>query len=71
MSPAEIFSLEWAQAWGDQIHASAAYRAAGRAWRWPLVVTMRADPDLGLPHDRSVYLDLYEGDCRAARLAGD
>jgi putative sterol carrier protein len=69
MSPNEIFTLEWARAWSHEICASAVYQAAGRGWRWPLVVTMRADPELGLPEDRSIYLDLYQGSCREGRLA--
>jgi putative sterol carrier protein len=69
MTACEVFTSEWARVWGEQIRANTGYQAAGRSWRWPLVVTMRADPELGFPTDRSVYLDLYEGDCRQARLA--
>jgi len=65
----ELFTLEWAQAWQDQIRANDAYQAAARGWRWPLVLVMKADPDLGLPEERSIYLDLYQGECRDARLA--
>ncbi len=67
--PRELFTLEWALAWRDQIRANAAYQAAARTWSWPLVLIMRADPGLGLPDDRSVYLDLFQGDCREARIA--
>jgi putative sterol carrier protein len=65
----ELFTLEWAEAWRDQILANSAYQAAARTWRWPLVLVMRADPGLGLPDERSIYLDLYQGDCREARVA--
>jgi putative sterol carrier protein len=65
----ELFTLEWAEAWRDQIHANGAYQAAARSWRWPLVLVMKADPGLGLPEERSIYLDLYQGECRDARIA--
>lgn len=64
----EMFTHEWAVACGDQIRANEDYRKAARTWKWPMVLTMKADPKLGLP-ERSVYLDLFEGDCREARAA--
>lgn len=64
----EMFTHEWAVACGDQIRANEDYRKAAHAWKWPLVLTMKADPRLGLL-ERSVYLDLFEGDCREARAA--
>lgn len=65
----ELFTLEWAEAWRDQIRANGAYQAAAGGWRWPLVLVMKADPGLGLPEERSIYLDLYQGECRDARIA--
>ncbi len=37
----ELFTLEWAEAWRDQIRANGAYQAAARGWRWPLVLAPR------------------------------
>jgi putative sterol carrier protein len=65
----EVFSHDWAVACGEQINANEDYRKAARKWEWPLVLTMTADSKLGLP-ERSVYLDLFHGDCREARAAG-
>ncbi len=64
----EMFTHEWAVACGDQIRANEDYRKAARTWKWPMVLTMKANAELGLP-ERSVYLDLFEGDCREARAA--
>jgi putative sterol carrier protein len=64
----EVFTHDWAVAWGEAIRASDAYRTAAQRWQWPMVITMTFDPELGLP-DRSVFLDLFEGDCREARSA--
>lgn len=66
--PYEMFTLEWAAAWGRQINASDAYRLAAQTWKWPVILTMKEDPALGLP-ERSIYLDLLKGECREARSA--
>jgi len=64
----EVFTQDWAVAWGEAIRASDGYRTAARRWRWPMVIIMSFGPELDLP-ERSVFLDLFEGDCREARSA--
>jgi putative sterol carrier protein len=64
----EMFTHDWAVACGEQINANEDYRKAARNWHWPLVLTMTEAPGLSLS-ERSVYLDLFEGDCREARAA--
>src|SRR4051794_7892943 len=64
----EMFTHDWAVACREQINANQDYRKAAQSWHWPLVLTMIADAKAGLAA-RSVYLDLYEGDCREARAA--
>ena len=64
----EVFTQDWAVAWGEAIRASDAYRTAAQRWRWLMVIIMTFDPALGLP-ERAVFLDLFEGDCREARSA--
>ncbi|MEM9293050.1 MAG: SCP2 sterol-binding domain-containing protein [Acidobacteriota bacterium] len=70
-SPPEIFSAEWAQAWGDALDTSEAYREAASSWEGALVLVMSADPNLGIPSERAVFLDLEHGRCHEARLAND
>jgi putative sterol carrier protein len=65
----DLFSAEWANAWAELLRQDAGYRKAAKSWRWPVVVTIRADAAVGLAEDRSVFLDLWEGDCRTARPA--
>ncbi|MEL6821386.1 MAG: R2-like ligand-binding oxidase [Calditrichota bacterium] len=62
----EAFSSEWTTRWISEINNSQDYRSAGSNWRWPLVLTMT---DIPGKHDRSIYLDLFEGQCRDARIA--
>ncbi len=64
----EVFTQEWAVACGEQINENEDYRQAARNWEWPLVLTMSADAGLDVP-ERSVYLNLYHGDCKEARAA--
>jgi len=65
----DLFSPEWANAWAELLRQDAGYRKAAKSWQWPVVVTIRADAAAGLAEDRSVFLDLWEGDCRSARPA--
>ena len=67
----EIFTNEWARVWAEEINASEAYRRAAASWEEPMVLTMKADRRAGIPDDRSVYLDLYRGECREARAASE
>jgi putative sterol carrier protein len=64
----EMFTHSWAVAWGEAIRANEAYREAARTWEWPIVLMVKEDPGLGVP-ERSVYVDLFRGECRAARVA--
>ena len=65
----EIFTDEWAQAWKDDLNRSDKYKKAGRTWEWPLVLFMEADEEYGIDRDRAIYVDLYHGECREARVA--
>jgi len=64
--PFEAFSSEWTTHWISEINNSADYRSAASNWKWPLVLTMTDIPE---EQDRSIYLDLFEGQCRDARIA--
>ncbi|HVN76428.1 MAG TPA: SCP2 sterol-binding domain-containing protein [Thermoanaerobaculaceae bacterium] len=67
---AEILSGAWAAAWRDALNASEAYRAAAASWEGTVVAVVRADPGRGI-ESRAVFLDLWHGSCRDARLASD
>ncbi|NMP24853.1 SCP2 sterol-binding domain-containing protein [Sulfobacillus harzensis] len=67
----EVFTNEWAQAWQTELNQSRAYQEAAATWEWPLVLVMEADPDENIPEQRAVYVDLFHGQCREARLATD
>lgn len=65
----EVFTDEWAKAWQRELNRSEAYAQAAATWEWPLVLVMEADPDEGILEDRAVYVDLFQGRCRGARVA--
>ncbi len=65
----DFFSAEWVNAWAELLRNDATYRKVAKTWRWPVVMTIRADATTGFPEDRSVFFDLWEGDCREARIA--
>lgn len=65
----EILGEDWMSAFQGTINRSQAYRAASKSWEWPVVLTVQADARMGIPQDRSIYLDLWHGECRRAHAA--
>jgi putative sterol carrier protein len=64
-----LFSDEWAHASMHVIRESHGYKNAAKTWEGSMVFTLQADPGIGVPEPRSVYFDLWHGDCRNARAA--
>ncbi|HEY3365438.1 MAG TPA: SCP2 sterol-binding domain-containing protein [Symbiobacteriaceae bacterium] len=64
-----LFGDDWVNAYKESLGRSAEYRKAAAKWEWPLVLKVQKDPSLGLPDDLAVYLDLWHGECRGARVA--
>lgn len=65
----EWFTEEWAQAWRKEIADSQDFRRAAHNWEQPIVLMLQQDAAMGIPETRAVYLDLFQGECRCARLA--
>ena len=65
----EVFTADWVDAWAAELRANEAYQKAAATWEGAVVLEMTADPNAGLPEDRLVFLDLWHGECRDARLA--
>lgn len=66
---AELFSDAWAAGWAKEINASDPFRVAGTKWEDTLVLVMEPDAALGIVSQRAVCVELYRGECRAARAA--
>jgi putative sterol carrier protein len=65
----EVFTAPWAVAWGEALRASESYRRAAARWEGSLLMELGPDQTRGIVAPRAVLLDLWHGDCRAARLA--
>lgn len=60
-----LFSQTWIEACAHAINHNDAYRKAASTWRWPLllrIMHLHQEPT-------AIYLDLYQGSCRVARIA--
>ncbi|MEM7482559.1 MAG: SCP2 sterol-binding domain-containing protein [Acidobacteriota bacterium] len=68
MNP-HAFTQPWIDAWRDELVASEEFRAAGARWQGAIAFVMTPEPELGMPDERCAWLDLRNGDCRAARSA--
>ena len=67
----EVFSPAWAGAWQDALNASEAYRKAAATWEGAVALVMHPDATVGVTARQAVWLDLWHGRCREARLASD
>jgi putative sterol carrier protein len=65
----QLYSDEWAKAAAGVIAASDSYKQAARTWEGSMVFTLQSDPSLGVPENRSVFFDLWHGECRDGRSA--
>ncbi len=69
-----LFTDHWALALQVALNASASYQQAASRWEGAVILACSDAPSPGLsaadePLERGVYLDLWHGECRAARLA--
>lgn len=58
----KIFSAEWASKLKNQINKNQEYKNSSEGWEWGLILT-KSDDD-----NTSIFLDLNNGECKAARL---
>ncbi len=62
-------SAEWVARYKEAINANPAYKVAGANWDKGVVsLICKAKPDIGLPEDMGIWLDLHKGVCRDARV---
>jgi putative sterol carrier protein len=61
-------SDEWLETYRRRINESAEYRDAAATWEGDVVFLLEAEPDRHVPKDLWVWLDLWHGECRGARM---
>jgi putative sterol carrier protein len=59
---------EWLTEFAEAVNSSARYREAAASWEGDISFVIGAEPDKGFPEDVWAWLDLWHGECRAARL---
>lgn len=62
------WTQEWADAFRAAINADPSYQRAAGSWTWPVALVVQARPDVGIPEERAVEVDLDRGRCDAARV---
>jgi putative sterol carrier protein len=61
-------SDEWLETYRQRINGSGEYRDAAATWEGDVAFLFEAEPDRGVPTDLWAWLDLWHGECRAARM---
>ncbi len=63
---------EWVAEFKKQVDEKPDYKEGGKNWRdGVIVLIINAKPQVGIDADFNIYLDLYEGQCRQARVCGN
>lgn len=62
-----FLSEEWAAAFKDAVNSSAAYKVAAETWEGDFYFIS----ELGSGEHRTMYLDLWHGECRDAYIVAD
>jgi putative sterol carrier protein len=65
----QVFSEDWGATCCARLNDNARFRSAAAGWDGPIVLEMTAEPAHGVPEDRSLWIDLVDGECRGARAA--
>lgn len=65
---AEVFSRAWAEEWCLTLNGTPAYRSAAATWEGSVALVMARDGSPKSPRC-AVFMDLWHGECRAARVA--
>jgi putative sterol carrier protein len=61
-------SEEWLRVYQERINGSPEYRQAAKTWEGGVSFVFEAEPDKRVPDDLWAWLDLWHGECRAARM---
>jgi putative sterol carrier protein len=61
-------SDDWLETYRRRITESAEYRDAAATWEGDVAFLLEAEPDRHVPKDLWVWLDLWHGECRGARM---
>ena len=64
----EAFSEDWAREWAQTLNGRTAYQTAAADWEGAVALVMNREGSQA-PESRAVFLDLWHGQCRAARMA--
>lgn len=62
-------SEEWVSSYKDAINNNPSYKVGGANWDKGVVALIcKARPDIGIPEDIGIWLDLHKGVCRDAKI---
>jgi putative sterol carrier protein len=64
----KAFSTEWVKAFKDEVNNSAAYKTAGKGWKWTVGLVVEAEPDKQFPEAKGIVMDLFDGQARDIKV---
>jgi putative sterol carrier protein len=64
----KAFTAEWADAFKDEVNKSAAYKVAGKGWKWTVGLVVEAEPDKHFAEATGIVMDLFDGEARDIKV---
>lgn len=65
---AQFGSEQWLADYKAAINASEVYKKAADTWEGDLAYEVQAEPNKNVPEDIWIWMDLWHGECREAKL---
>lgn len=66
--PYLIFTPEWVHEFEKAIRTDARYKEAAKLWEGSVILIFKPDPLAGLDNEIFIFIDLWHGECRGAKL---
>jgi putative sterol carrier protein len=67
-APFILGTPEWVYEFEKKIQADGRYKEVAQKWEGSVVLVFKADPQAGFDSDVFLFMDLWHGECRSARL---
>jgi putative sterol carrier protein len=67
-APFVLGTPEWVSEFEKKIQVDDRYKEVAQKWEGSVVLVFKADPQAGFDNDVFLFMDLWHGECRSARL---
>lgn len=66
--PFVVGTPEWVHELKEVVNKDEAYKNAAKTWEYTITLEVGAKPEYGIDEDVCIFLDIWHGECRSARI---